>query len=217
MRSAKRNCVLLSRDGVINRRTAGGSVASWNQFEFLPRALQGLRLLEANGWTVLVVSNQPGVRNGELSERELQALTRRFLLEVALAGGCVANVYYCPHTKTSQCSCRKPLPGLLLRAMAEYRAIPPETYMIGDSDGDMEAAARAGCRGIRLHRDAFLTLGVRNEDGCEIASNLYEVAKEIVRRGLAPSHKIAKAVERISRIEDPLAVSPLNGPEVTGR
>jgi hypothetical protein len=89
--------------------------------------------------------------------------------------------------------------------------------MIGDSDCDMEAAARAGCWGIRLRRDAFLTVGVRNEDGCEIASNLYEAAKEIVRRGLEPSHQITKAVECISRIEDPLAVSVFNGAKVTGK
>ena len=212
MHQARRNCVLVGRDGVINRRTTGG-VTSWSQFEFLPHALEGLQWLEANGWTVLVVSNQPGVGSGALSGRELETVTQRFLLEVALAGGWIANVYYCPHTAASDCLCRKPLPGLLLRAMFEHRVIAQETYMIGDSDDDMEAAARAGCRGIRLRRDTFLTVGLRREGGYEIASNLYEAAKEIVRRGATPSRKSMNAGMFASPVEDPLAISVLNGVE----
>lgn len=214
MSPAKRNYVLLGRDGVINRRTAGG-VTSWSQFEFLPRALEGLQLLQANGWTVLVVSNQPGVGTGALSGRELEVVTQRFVLEVALAGGWIANVYYCPHTEASDCFCRKPSPGLLQRAMSEHRVIAQEAYMIGDCDCDMEAAVRAGCRGIRLRRDTFLSPGVRCEEGNEAASNLYEAAKEIVTRGLAPSDKIVSAATFLSRIEDPTAISLLDGTEGT--
>ncbi len=215
MSLSKRSYVLMNRDGVINRRPTGGCVSSWNQFEFLPRALEALRLLTANGWMVLLVSNQPGIGSGVLSTRELQALTRRFLLEVALAGGRIVKVYYCPHIEADGCLCRKPFPGLLLRAMNEHFMIPNETYMVGDSDCDMEAAARAGCKGIRLRRDAFLTVGVRRDEGSEIASNLYEAAEEIVRRGIPLSHRIVDPAEPISRIEDPLAVSLLNPTEGT--
>jgi len=214
MREARRNCVLLGRDGVINRRIASG-VRSWSQFEFLPHALEGLQLLEANGWTVLVVSNQPGAGSGALGGRELEVLTQRFLLEVALAGGWIANVYYCPHTVASDCLCRKPLPGLLLRAMSEHRVNAQEAYMIGDSGEDMEAAARVGCRGILLRRDTFLTAGLRREGGCEITSNLYEAAKEIVRRGLRPPHKSGSAATFAWSIENPLGISLLNGTKET--
>jgi D-glycero-D-manno-heptose 1,7-bisphosphate phosphatase len=211
MTSHKRCFVLLNRDGVINRRAGEGCVTSWNQFEFLPRALDGLRLLATNGWTVLVVSNQPCVGEGLLSAHELQTLTRRLLLEVAMAGGRIAKVYYCPHTDADRCLCRKPLPGLLLRAINEYVLIPKDTYVIGDSEIDMEAAARAGCRGIRLRRDALRTAGVRREDDSEVASNLYEVAKAIVRRGIPSLEKIAEEPPPISQVEDPLAVSRMGG------
>src|SRR5690242_20015289 len=91
--SSQRRYVLLERDGVINRRGPCGSLTSWDNFEFLPRALDGLRLLAENDCVALVVSNQPAVGRGLLSSADLDTITRRFLLEVALSVGNIAQVY----------------------------------------------------------------------------------------------------------------------------
>src|SRR5258707_7564706 len=93
----RKHYVLLERDGVINRRGRCGSVKSWEEFEFLPRALDALRLLAENGCTTLIVSNQGAVGQGLLATNDLDAITRRFLLEVALSGGNIEQVYYCLH------------------------------------------------------------------------------------------------------------------------
>lgn len=174
--------VLLDRDGVINRRIVNGYVTRWKDFAFLPGAIDGLRLLKEHGYTVLVVSNQSCVGRGLLSWQELQAITRRMLLEVALAGGAIEKVYYCPHAPGDDCSCRKPQPGLLLKAMEEHQAWPAQIYMVGDSESDMEAAARAGCRSLLVQRGAFLHHGAAGGPFKNVVSDLLEAANLIVRR-----------------------------------
>jgi histidinol-phosphate phosphatase family protein len=172
--------VLLDRDGVINRRVPGGYVTSWDRFQFLPRALDALHLLADNGYTALVVSNQSCVARGLLSSSDLELITRRFLLEVALAGGNIAQVYYCRHGEKDHCNCRKPLPGLVFRARSDHRFVPQETYFIGDSESDLAAAAAAGCPALLIRRDAFLERYVRGVPHTPVVSNLYEAAELVV-------------------------------------
>lgn len=179
-KASTRRFVLLDRDGVINRRVAEGYVTSWSEFEFLPGAIEGLRLFAAHGYTVLVVSNQACVGKGLLRASELVTLTERFLMEVALAGGRIERVYYCSHREDERCSCRKPRPGLLLRAQADHGFIPAQTYFVGDSPSDWAAATAAGCPSIAIRRGAFL----REPEDCPpnkaLASDLAEAAQFIV-------------------------------------
>jgi D-glycero-D-manno-heptose 1,7-bisphosphate phosphatase len=182
MHDTAKRTVLLDRDGVINRRIVNGYVTRWKDFAFLPRALAALRLLTENGYTVLVVSNQSCVGRGLLSWQELQAITRHMLLEVALAGGAIGKVYYCVHTPGDACGCRKPQPGLLLHAMEEHQAWPAQIHMVGDSESDMEAAARAGCRSLLVNRCAFLQHEAAEGTFTNVVSDLLEAANVIVRR-----------------------------------
>lgn len=172
--------VLLDRDGVINRRTAGGYVTSWDQFEFLPRVLDGLRLLAENGYAALVISNQACVGKNLLKVSELEAITQRFRLEVALAGGNIKQVYYCLHVPSDHCSCRKPRPGAILRAQLDYAFDPKTTYFVGDSPSDLQAASAAGCPGMLLRRDAFLEPPALRGGAPLVVSSLYEAATMIV-------------------------------------
>ena len=112
--------VLLDRDGVINRRVRGGYVASWTEFVFLPGVLDALRLLSENKFHSLVVSNQACVGKGLISMAELEDITRHFIKEVTESGGCIHGVYYCPHREEDKCGCRKPKPGLLLKARRRH-------------------------------------------------------------------------------------------------
>jgi D-glycero-D-manno-heptose 1,7-bisphosphate phosphatase len=182
MSDRKEHYILLGRDGVINRRAVGASVFSWNQFEFLPRVLEALRLLAEHGFTALVVSNQECVGRGLMSAHELRYITSRYLLEVALEAGEIGKVYYCMHTEAEGCTCRMPLPGLLQRAMEEHGLLPAETYMIGSLPEDMEAAARAGCPGILIRREAYQNTESTLEAGYEVAGSLYEGVDRVIQR-----------------------------------
>jgi len=182
MSNRKEHYILLGRDGVINRRAVGASVFSWNQFEFLPRVLEALRLLAEHDFTALVVSNQECVGRGLMSAHELRYITSRYLLEVALEGGEIGRVYYCMHTEAEGCTCRKPMPGLLQRAMEEHGLLPAETYMIGGCPEEMEAATRAGCPGILIRRAAFHKTESPMKGGYEVAGDLYEGVNRVIQR-----------------------------------
>jgi D-glycero-D-manno-heptose 1,7-bisphosphate phosphatase len=180
MSASEKRYVLLDRDGVINRRMPGGYVTSWNQFEFLPRALEALRLLAENHYTALILSNQGCVGEGLLSSKDLDAITHRFLLEVALSGGNIAQVYYCRHSPQDECGCRKPKPGLLRRAYLDHHFAPERTFFVGDSPGDCKAMDDAGCRTILIRRTSFLEVRCAHEESPLVACNLYEAAELIV-------------------------------------
>ncbi|HEY2461187.1 MAG TPA: HAD family hydrolase [Candidatus Acidoferrum sp.] len=192
MGALKQQFVLLDRDGVINRRVRGGYVTSWDDFEFLPRALDALRLFAENGYATMVISNQACVGKGLLSASGLDAITRRLLLEVALSGGNISQIYYCPHTEQDGCSCRKPKPGLIERARTEHSFLPEETFLVGDSVSDQIAAEAAGCSSILIQRDAFLHSRNGESKLRNVATSLYEAAEMI----LASQHVLAGAQYR---------------------
>jgi D-glycero-D-manno-heptose 1,7-bisphosphate phosphatase len=174
-----KRCVLLDRDGVINRRIPRGYVTSWEQFEFLPRTLNALRLLKDEGYTVLVISNQACVGKGLLTSHQLDSITKRFLIEVALSGGSISQVYYCTHVAGDHCDCRKPRPGLLHRARIEHNFLPEETFFIGDTRDDVLAALEAGCRPILIANELSLQAFSIAEEKPLLAASLYEAVEMI--------------------------------------
>jgi D-glycero-D-manno-heptose 1,7-bisphosphate phosphatase len=137
--------ILLDRDGVINRKIQNGYVASWRDFRFLPGALEALRLLTEGGYRPIVVSNQAGVGKGLMTPSALNLITARFTRKAQAAGGRIHKVYYCTHRKEARCPCRKPRPGLLLKARQENSFEFSETWLVGDSLSDLLAARSVGC------------------------------------------------------------------------
>lgn len=196
MGMTEKEYVLLDRDGVINRRMPGGYVTSWKQFEFLPRVLEALRLLADRGYAAIVLSNQGCVGEGLLSSKDLDAITHRFQLEVALSGGNIAQVYYCRHSAQDECGCRKPKPGLLRRAYLEHRFAPERTFFVGDSPGDCRAAEDAGCRTILIQRMSFLEERRAHEESPIVACNLYEAVEFILAADRALPREAAMAMQQ---------------------
>lgn len=137
--------VFLDRDGVINRKAPEGSyVTSWAEFEFLPGALDGLRLLAEHDLRVIVVSNQRGVGRGRIRPVDLADIHERMRAEAERAGGRIDAVYFCPHLEAG-CACRKPAPGMLLDAARDFPGLRLElSALVGDRAHDMEAAAAVG-------------------------------------------------------------------------
>jgi D-glycero-D-manno-heptose 1,7-bisphosphate phosphatase len=150
--------VLLDRDGVINRRLPG-HVRTWAEFEFLPGSLEALRRLRLAGERVVVLTNQSAVGRGLIAADQLDEIHRQMCVSVDAAGGHIEAVLTCVHAPADGCACRKPAPGLFLRAADELHVDLGASVMIGDASTDVEAAGAAGCAAVWIREDAERPLG----------------------------------------------------------
>ena len=123
----------------------------------LPGALRALRRLQEAGYLLIVVTNQSGVARGRFSEERLRGFHEHFLRRFERSGVRLAGIYYCPHYAEGEvpeysiaCDCRKPQPGLLLRAARELGVDLKRSWMVGDRPADIGAGRAAGCRTIRV-------------------------------------------------------------------
>jgi D-glycero-D-manno-heptose 1,7-bisphosphate phosphatase len=141
----------LDRDGVINRKAPGdGYVTCWEEMHLLPGVAQAISLLNQAQFKVIVVSNQRCVAKGLVTTAGVDAIHRRLCSELAAAGAVIDGVYYCPHEKQPPCDCRKPEPGMLLSAARQHELDLAASWMIGDSEADVTAGKKAGCKTARL-------------------------------------------------------------------
>ena len=172
-----KRAVFLDRDGVINRKAAEGQyVTRWEDFHFLPGVAEAISLLDRAGWSVIVISNQRCVAKGLLTIAELETIHRKMLEELARSGAKLDGIYYCPHDKEPPCSCRKPSPGMLLMAAQEHQIDLTSSWMVGDSDSDIEAAKRAGCGAVRIVAD----LPAKSESADCFARSLLEASQRLL-------------------------------------
>jgi D-glycero-D-manno-heptose 1,7-bisphosphate phosphatase len=141
----------LDRDGVINRNPQEGEyVTRWEDFHVLPGVVESITLLNRAGFSVIVVTNQRCIAKGLMSFVELETMHERMTELLVRSGAVIDGIYYCPHERVPSCECRKPAPGMLLNA-ARARGIElSASWMIGDSDIDVEAGRNAGCKTARL-------------------------------------------------------------------
>ena len=145
--------VFLDRDGTLNREV--NYLADPAQLELLPGVAEGLSRLARAQWLLCVVTNQSGVARGLVSEEALDAIHGRLREMLASEGAHLDWIGHCPHHPEHgppdlrrACDCRKPEPGLLLRAAAELDIDLTRSWMVGDSARDLEAGRSAGCRSI---------------------------------------------------------------------
>jgi D-glycero-D-manno-heptose 1,7-bisphosphate phosphatase len=138
--------VFLDRDGVINRKMPEGTyVERWDQFEFLPGAVEALELLSGAGIRTVVVTNQRGVALGRMTPAAVDDIHSRMQAALAVGHADCAVVLVCPH-EDGACECRKPRLGLFRQAQALMPEIDiARSIVIGDSPSDLVAAAALGC------------------------------------------------------------------------
>lgn len=139
--------IFLDRDGVINENR-DDYVKSWSEFCFIAGSLQAIARLTQAGHTIVICSNQAAIARGCTSIEVVEDIHRRMIAEIAAVGGEIAKVYYCPHAKDANCSCRKPRPGMLLRARDELGVDLQDAVFIGDSITDVRAALAANVRSM---------------------------------------------------------------------
>jgi histidinol-phosphate phosphatase family protein len=124
-----------------------------NLIRLAPRAEEALQLMSQSGYGLFVVSNQSGVAAGYFPESALTAVEHHLRRLFATMGVRLEGFYYCPHPQTVEdartaCDCRKPLPGMILRAATEHGIDLAQSWMVGDILSDIEAGNRAGCRSV---------------------------------------------------------------------
>ncbi|MBU0463944.1 MAG: D-glycero-beta-D-manno-heptose 1,7-bisphosphate 7-phosphatase [Proteobacteria bacterium] len=136
--------VFLDRDGVINVDSSE-YIKNESEFEFIPKSPEAIALLTQNGFNVIVITNQSLVGRKMVSQKTLDAIFKKMKDGVKKAGGDIKDIFYCPHTPQDNCSCRKPNPGLILKAQKKYQIDLNQSFMVGDSAKDIECAHNAGC------------------------------------------------------------------------
>ena len=140
-----RPAAFLDRDGVLN--VNHGYVGSPERWEWIEGAREAVAALNRAGYLMFVVTNQSGIARGMYDETAFADLMAWVADDLALARGRFDAVYLCPHGPDDACDCRKPLPGMLLRAMDEYPVRREGSFLVGDSDTDLQAAEAAGVSG----------------------------------------------------------------------
>ena len=151
----KQRAIFLDRDGTINRYV--GFLRDIEQFELLPGAAEAIRRINASGYLAIVVTNQPVIARGEVTREQLREIHDKMETLLGREGAYVDAIYYCPHHPHRgypgevaelkiDCDCRKPKPGLLLQAAEDYNIDLTKSWMIGDSQSDMQAGEAAGCK-----------------------------------------------------------------------
>jgi histidinol-phosphate phosphatase family protein len=141
--------VFLDRDGVLTRERSD-YVKKPEELEILPGIYQPLREIREKGFRIVIVTNQSVIGRGLTSHEEMRRIHEKLRLELARQDCTVDAIYYCPHVPGEGCDCRKPEPGLIIRAASDLGIDRSKSWMIGDKEIDLEAARRAGCRGIRV-------------------------------------------------------------------
>ena len=185
MKFSRPRLVFLDRDGVINRFPGKGVyVTSQELFDFLPVALEGIRLLTEAGVELAVVSNQGCVSRGLITQKTLDTMTGRMLEEIQRAGGNISAVYYCPHQTSDACDCRKPQTALFKKALAGRQIKMDTVYFLGDSEEDMAAGKSLGCHTIlvlsgRSGKEDVAQLNTQPE---VVKNDLLEAARWILKK-----------------------------------
>ena len=143
--------LFLDRDGVINKKLEGRYVSRWEEFDFMPKALQAVNILSKLFKRIFIVTNQQGIGKGIMSQNDLLFLHQRMIKEVEKAGGKIDKIYFCPHLEKDNCNCRKPKTGMIEKAILDFPEIEVKnSYLIGDSPSDIQVGKLAGLHTVKV-------------------------------------------------------------------
>ena len=158
--SNKQKAIFLDRDGTINKYV--GFLRSIDQFELIPGVADAIKKINASGYLCIVVTNQPVIARGEVTVDELDTIHKKMETKLGFAGAYVDGLYYCPHHPHKgyegeipelkfDCDCRKPKPGMLLKAAEDFNVDLEQSYMVGDGENDVKAGLAAGCKAVLIN------------------------------------------------------------------
>lgn len=149
--------VFLDRDGVINRKGSSYYIFREEEFFFNKGVFEALKYFISKDFLLIVITNQGGISKKIFTAAQLKKLHNYMINCLKTAGIVLTDIFYCPHHPDNEiCQCRKPGTLLFERAIKKYRIDPAGSYMIGDSDIDIEAAEKMGIKGILIPTNSNL-------------------------------------------------------------
>lgn len=177
----KQKAIFLDRDGTINEYV--GFLRKEEDFRLIPGVSEAIKKINNSGYLAIVVTNQPVIARGEVTEEELEEIHKKMETLLGLDGAYIDDIYYCPHHPDKgfegeipelkiECDCRKPKTGMLEKAEREHNIDLSSSIMIGDSTLDIKMAENAGMQSV------LLKTGQKGEDG------KYEVSPTLIAEDL---------------------------------
>ncbi len=168
--------VFIDRDGTMAKDMHYCSYPE--DFELFPKTSKAIRLLNQNGFKVIVVTNQSGIARGYFTEDTLNEIHQKMKKELAKEGAYVDDIYYCPHHPDDNCDCRKPKPKLVLQAVRKHDIDLKNSFVVGDLQMDIALGKAVGCRTILIGNQTPIDSETTKPDA--IALDLLEAAQTIL-------------------------------------
>ena len=158
----KQKAIFLDRDGTINKYV--GFLRKEEEFDLLPGVAEAVKKINQSGYLAIVVTNQPVIARGEVTFEGLETIHNKMETLLGKEGAYLDGIYFCPHHPHSgyegevkelkiDCDCRKPKPGMLLKAAEDFNIDLSQSYMVGDSENDIVAGKAAGCKTVLLNTE----------------------------------------------------------------
>lgn len=158
----KQKAIFLDRDGTINKYV--GFLRKEEEFELLPGVAEAIKEINKSGYLAVVVTNQPVIARGEVTYSQLENIHNKMETLLGKEGAYLDGIYFCPHHPHSgyegevkelkiDCDCRKPKPGMLLKAAEDLNIDLSQSYMVGDGENDIKAGKAAGCKTVLLNTE----------------------------------------------------------------
>ena len=161
----RQKAIFLDRDGTINKYV--GFLRKTEELELTEDAAEAIKLINTSGYLAVVVTNQPVIARGEVTWEGLDEIHNKMETELGKQGAYLDGIYFCPHHPHKgyvgelvelkiDCDCRKPKPGMLIKAAEDLNIDLKKSYMIGDSENDVKAGNSVGCKSIKIEEGCLL-------------------------------------------------------------
>lgn len=158
----KQKAIFLDRDGTINKYV--GFLRKEEEFELIDGVAEAVKKINQSGYLAIVVTNQPVIARGEVTYSQLENIHNKMETLLGMEGAYLDGIYFCPHHPHKgydgevpelkiDCDCRKPKPGMLLKAAEDFNIDLSQSYMVGDGENDIKAGKTAGCKTVLLNTE----------------------------------------------------------------
>ncbi len=178
----QKKLIILDRDGVINE-DSDEYIKSPEEWIPVAGSIEAISRLKKAGYQVAVASNQSGLARGLFDEKALQAMHKKMQDLLSQRGVAIDSIVFCPHSPSDNCICRKPKPGLLLKLAQEFAVKPADTFFIGDSFTDIQAARLAGSQPVLVKSGKGISTIHKHGpiEGVPVYDNLSHFVREFLR------------------------------------
>ena len=175
----KKRAIFVDRDGIINEKPPEHDyVKKWKDFKFLPNIGRAIEEL-GQKFLVIIITNQRGIARKIMKLKTLEDIHHKMKAELKKQNAKINRIYFCPHNIEDNCNCRKPKPGLILKAAKDFNINLSKSYVVGDDLTDIEAGKKAGCKTILITKNRDLFFKNKDEKPDYIVSKIINAVKII--------------------------------------